>query len=97
MLLINALIVNADGVDFKIHLRSDFSRCGLVQAIDSLKLRYDNVQDAVSVEDKFNFMKQITIFEDYAHDNFEELDSKLENIESMWSGWCSYSHIIILL
>ena len=34
MLLINALICHAEGVDFKIHLRSDFSRCGLIQAID---------------------------------------------------------------
>ena len=34
MILINALICHAEGVDFKIHLRSDFSRCGLIQAID---------------------------------------------------------------
>ena len=34
MLLINALIGNADNLDFKIHLRSDFARCGLIQAIE---------------------------------------------------------------
>ena len=34
MLLINALICNADTLDFKIHLRSDFARCGVIQAID---------------------------------------------------------------
>ena len=34
MLLINALICNADTLEFKIHLRSDFARCGLVQAIE---------------------------------------------------------------
>ena len=34
MLLINALICNAENVDFKIHLRSDFSRCGLITAIE---------------------------------------------------------------
>ncbi|RNA05590.1 diaphanous isoform X1, partial [Brachionus plicatilis] len=34
MILINALICNADSLDFKIHLRSDFNRCGLALAID---------------------------------------------------------------
>ena len=34
MLLINALICHAEVVDFKIHLRSDFTRCGLIQAIE---------------------------------------------------------------
>lgn len=38
MLLINALICNAENVDFKIHLRSDFARCGLIPAIDVRKL-----------------------------------------------------------
>ncbi len=40
MLLINALICHAEGVDFKIHLRSDFSRCGLIQAIDVSLIRF---------------------------------------------------------
>ena len=34
MLLINAIICNADTLEFKIHLRSDFARCGLMQAIE---------------------------------------------------------------
>ena len=34
MILINALICNADSLDFKIHLRSDFNRCGLALAIE---------------------------------------------------------------
>ena len=36
MLLVNALICNADTLDFKVHLRSDFARCGLMQAIEVL-------------------------------------------------------------
>jgi hypothetical protein len=40
MLLINALICHAESVDFKIHLRSDFSRCGLIQAIDVSFIRF---------------------------------------------------------
>jgi len=38
MLLINALICHAENVDFKIHLRSDFARCGLIPAIDVNKI-----------------------------------------------------------
>ena len=41
MLLINALICNADTLDFKIHLRSDFARCGLIQAIE-VKIKFKN-------------------------------------------------------
>ncbi len=41
MLLINALICNADTLEFKIHLRSDFARCGLMQAIE-VKSIYNN-------------------------------------------------------
>ena len=29
-------------------------------------------------------MKQILIFENHAHDNFEEMDSQMENITSVW-------------
>mgnify|MGYP001810532822 CR=1 FL=1 len=31
-------------------------------------------------------LKQIAIFEIQARDNFEELDSHLENIEGVWDG-----------
>jgi hypothetical protein len=41
MLLINALICNADTLDFKVHLRSDFARCGLIQTIDVINF-YDH-------------------------------------------------------
>ena len=39
MLLINALICNAETLEFKIHLRSDFARCGLTQAIEVSHIR----------------------------------------------------------
>jgi hypothetical protein len=31
-------------------------------------------------------MKQIIIFEDHSHDNFEEMDAQLENIEGTWDS-----------
>ena len=76
MILINALIINADGLDFKIHLRSDFNRCGLVNAIDAIKKSYDH-------EEKLD--KQIEVFESHAHANSEELfENNFELIESVW-------------
>lgn len=47
MLLINALICNADSLDFKIHLRSDFNRCGLTQAIEVRKFKIKYIRAIV--------------------------------------------------
>ncbi|RNA17858.1 diaphanous -like protein, partial [Brachionus plicatilis] len=57
MILINALICNADSLDFKIHLRSDFNRCGLALAIDSLKQKYGSLDDSMEKESD-KLMKQ---------------------------------------
>ena len=40
MVLINALICHAENVDFKIHLRSDFARCGLIPAIEVIFYKF---------------------------------------------------------
>lgn len=74
MLLINTLIANADGLDFKIHLRSDFNRCGLINAIELLKVNDSDEQ----------MQKQIQVFESHAHSNYLELEAQYENIEAMW-------------
>lgn len=83
MILINALICHAEGVDFKIHLRSDFSRCGLIQAIDILKQKFGDTQNIEEFESD-PLMKQIMIFENHSHDNFEEIDAQVENFEGVW-------------
>jgi hypothetical protein len=31
-------------------------------------------------------MKQIMIFENHSHDNFEEIDAQVENFEGIWDG-----------
>lgn len=31
-------------------------------------------------------MKQISIFDTHSHDNFEEIDSQIENFEGVWDG-----------
>ncbi len=77
MVLINALISHADSVEFKIHLRSDFNRCGLISTLDNLKANSDP-------EDQI--IKQIQVFEKCAQQNFEELELNFENIQSTWEG-----------
>jgi diaphanous 3 len=78
MILINALIFNADGLDFKIHLRSDFNRCGLINAIESIKKSGD-------LDEQLE--KQIQVFENYGRANSEELfENHFENIEATWNG-----------
>ena len=78
MMLINALIVHADSLDFKIHLRSEFHRCGLTKIIEKLKKKPELLDE--------QFAKQITIFENYAKANFEDLEAHYENIDIMWDG-----------
>lgn len=77
LVLINALIVNADGLDFKIHLRSEFSRCGLIGALKNLRSQIDLDEQ---------LKRQIEIFDKHARDNFEEMEASYENIEAMWDG-----------
>jgi hypothetical protein len=97
MLLINALICNAETLDFKIHLRSDFARCGLVQAIETLKNKYGPIDMSDSELEHDKLMKQILIFENHAHDNFEEMDANMETIVGVWDGKAIEIHHLALL
>jgi diaphanous 2 len=78
MVLINALISHAETVEFKIHLRSDFNRCGLISTLDNLK--------KTMTEPEEQFLKQIQVFEKCAKQNFEELELNFEQIQSTWEG-----------
>lgn len=50
----------------------------------SIKLKF-GLDDMTKI-DSDPLLKQIAIFEIQARDNFEELDSHLENIEGVWDG-----------
>lgn len=78
LVLINALINCADGLDFRIHLRSDFNRCGLIAAIEKLKSHENILNEQLA--------KQISIFENKARNDSDELEAQLENIEAAWDG-----------
>ena len=58
----------------------------------NLKTKYETV-DTI---DSDRLMKQIVIFESHSHDNFEEMDTQLENIEGTWDGKKNYFNFILV-
>ena len=52
--------------------------------MQALKKMYNFYDTAKSESDQL--FKQILIFENHAHDNFEEIDGHMENLEGMWDG-----------
>ena len=55
-------------------------------ASKSLKARYYEAEEDPRSPAVGGLLKQIAIYENHAHDNFEELDSHLEHIEGTWDG-----------
>lgn len=77
MQLINALIANNDDLDFRIHLRNEFLRCGF----------YDLWETWCPSEDESNLSSiskelsvQLKVFNDAKDEDFEELSQRYENI-----------------
>ena len=50
-----------------------------------LKQKYGDNQNIEELE-LDPLMKQIMIFENHSHDNFEEIDAQVENFEGIWDG-----------
>uniref|UniRef100_UPI00358FAF50 protein diaphanous homolog 2-like isoform X2 n=1 Tax=Myxine glutinosa TaxID=7769 RepID=UPI00358FAF50 len=69
MQLINALLTSVDELDFRLHLRSEFMRCGLADTLQELK---DLENDELDV--------QLRVFEENREDDFVELSHRYEDI-----------------
>uniref|UniRef100_A0A8C4NGJ9 Diaphanous-related formin 3 n=1 Tax=Eptatretus burgeri TaxID=7764 RepID=A0A8C4NGJ9_EPTBU len=69
MQLINALLTSVDELDFRLHLRSEFMRCGLADTLQELK---DLQNDELDV--------QLRVFEENREDDFVELSHRYEDI-----------------
>ncbi|XP_060109936.1 LOW QUALITY PROTEIN: protein diaphanous homolog 1 [Heteronotia binoei] len=67
--LINALIIPADELDFRMHIRSELMRSGLQQILKDLHSQ-DNEELKV----------QLSVFEEYGEEDSAELRSRLEDI-----------------
>ena len=53
--------------------------------VQILKQKFGDGQNIEEFESD-PLMKQIMIFENHSHDNFEEIDAQVENFEGVWDG-----------
>ncbi|XP_077984469.1 protein diaphanous homolog 2-like isoform X2 [Glandiceps talaboti] len=69
MQLINALVSSPEDLDFRLHIRNEFMRCGLSDAIDDLR---DQPTEDLKT--------QLTVFDELKEDDLEELSQRYQNI-----------------
>lgn len=69
MTLINAIITSPDDLDFRMHLRNEFLREGLLDVLDSLE------QDATE-----ELQLQLKVFHEHREEDFEEFAVRFDNI-----------------
>ncbi|XP_069749530.1 protein diaphanous homolog 2 isoform X2 [Narcine bancroftii] len=71
MQLINALVTSPDDLDFRIHLRNEFLRCGLKKILPVLKEKENEELDI-----------QLKVFDENKEEDFIEVSHRLEDIRS---------------
>uniref|UniRef100_A0A8D2PRD9 Protein diaphanous homolog 2 n=1 Tax=Zosterops lateralis melanops TaxID=1220523 RepID=A0A8D2PRD9_ZOSLA len=73
MQLINALVTFPDELDFRIHLRNEFLRCGLKKILPALK---DKENDELDI--------QLKVFDENKDEDFFELSHRLNDIKYLY-------------
>ncbi|KFO27904.1 Protein diaphanous like protein 3 [Fukomys damarensis] len=71
MQLINALVTSPDDLDFRLHIRNEFMRCGLKEILPSLK-RIKN--DSLDI--------QLKVFDEHKEEDVIEFSHRLEDIRA---------------
>lgn len=71
MQLINALVTSPDELDFRLHLRNEFMRCGLKEALPHLSVVRNEALDI-----------QLKVFEEHKEEDMIEFSHRLEDIKS---------------
>ncbi|XP_027249830.1 protein diaphanous homolog 3 isoform X4 [Cricetulus griseus] len=71
MQLINALVTSPDDLDFRLHIRNEFMRCGLKEILPNLKCIKNDVLDI-----------QLKVFEEHKEEDLIELSHRLEDIRA---------------
>ncbi|XP_043851074.1 LOW QUALITY PROTEIN: protein diaphanous homolog 3 [Dromiciops gliroides] len=71
MQLINALVTSPDDLDFRLHIRNEFMRCGLKQILPNLK---HIKSDSLDI--------QLKVFEEHKEEDFIEFSHRLEDIRA---------------
>uniref|UniRef100_A0A7N4P8D5 Diaphanous related formin 3 n=1 Tax=Sarcophilus harrisii TaxID=9305 RepID=A0A7N4P8D5_SARHA len=70
MQLINALVTSPDDLDFRLHIRNEFMRCGLKQILPNLK---HIKSDSLDI--------QLKVFDEHKEEDFIEFSHRLEDIK----------------
>ncbi|KAK9508062.1 hypothetical protein O3M35_007806 [Rhynocoris fuscipes] len=68
--LINAIISSPDEIDFKIHLRNEMMRAGLLDLLDELEKNAPH-----------DLMTQLKIFNDHREDDYYEFGQRFDNVK----------------
>ncbi|XP_062869378.1 protein diaphanous homolog 3 isoform X2 [Trichomycterus rosablanca] len=71
MQLINALVTSPDELDFRLHIRNEFMRCGLREILPSLATIRNEALDI-----------QLKVFEEHREEDMIEFSHRLEDIKS---------------
>ncbi|XP_067287567.1 protein diaphanous homolog 3 [Pseudorasbora parva] len=71
MQLINALVTSPDELDFRLHIRNEFMRCGLRKILPSLNTVKNDALDI-----------QLKVFEEHKEEDMIEFSHRLEDIRS---------------
>ncbi|XP_041460766.1 protein diaphanous homolog 2-like isoform X3 [Lytechinus variegatus] len=69
MQLVNALISNPEDLDFRLHLRNEFLRTGMINILPELR---DNPSEELGV--------QMRVFDEHREDDFEEFQHRFEGL-----------------
>ncbi|XP_054706244.1 protein diaphanous-like [Uloborus diversus] len=69
--LINALVTSPDDLDYRLHLRNEFMRTGLIDALENLQVE-NNQTTELSI--------QLKIFHDHKDEDFDEFSQRYENV-----------------
>uniref|UniRef100_A0A669C2D6 Diaphanous-related formin 3 n=1 Tax=Oreochromis niloticus TaxID=8128 RepID=A0A669C2D6_ORENI len=79
MQLINALVTSPDELDFRLHIRNEFMRCGLKEILPVIK---DLENEALDI--------QLKVFEEHKEEDMMEFSHRLEDIRSELEYPCLY-------
>ncbi|XP_016120950.1 protein diaphanous homolog 3-like, partial [Sinocyclocheilus grahami] len=71
MQLINALVTSPDELDFRLHIRNEFMRCGLREILPTLDTVKNDTLDI-----------QLKVFEEHKEEDMIEFSHRLEDIRS---------------
>uniref|UniRef100_A0A4W3GZC5 Diaphanous-related formin 3 n=1 Tax=Callorhinchus milii TaxID=7868 RepID=A0A4W3GZC5_CALMI len=85
MQLINALVTSPDDLDFRLHLRNEFVRCGLREILPELRTIKNDALDI-----------QLKVFDEHKEEDMIEFSHRLEDIRSETYFLSILQHLLLI-